>query len=485
MKHLSDAQQEPSSSESTATSSSAPARSALRRYRGITAGLAVTDALCIVVALLGSYVVRFGLEIGVSYSLALAVAPLAWVAIFHGFGLYAPQQLSAVEEFRRIFSASSVGIVLLVMSGYWSKADFSRLWIGVAFLAALGLEMAARRLWRGRIDRLRRAGHLRLRTLVVGTNKEAHRVGEVLSGDLSLGYQPLGFVETRTIIDIPADTAALVHLDQITEAIEEHGVECLFVASTSVSPEDMMWVSQAARQCGAEVKVSANMPEILSSRVSVQQIGDMMALSLRPVRLTGTQAVIKRTFDLVISAPALLLSLPVLVLIAILVRSTSRGPVLYRQERVTKNHRRFTAYKFRTMLNSADELLRGQDVDPTAPFFKLGQEDPRVTRLGRFLRRSSLDELPQLWNVVLGHMSLVGPRPLPTDQIEANLELLGPRLEVPGGLTGWWQVSGRSDVSAGEAIKMDTFYIENWSLALDLFILMKTAGVIIRRTGAV
>jgi lipopolysaccharide/colanic/teichoic acid biosynthesis glycosyltransferase len=143
-------------------------------------------------------------------------------------------------------------------------------------------------------------------------------------------------------------------------------------------------------------------------------------------------------------------------------------------------------YKFRTMRDDADRLLEELEVDPSAPFFKLGAEDPRLTRVGRFLRKYSLDELPQLLNVLKGEMSLVGPRPLPAEQVAANLELLGPRHEVSAGVTGWWQVQGRSEVDdADEAVRMDLFYIENWSLALDLFVLLKTFGAVLAKRGAV
>jgi lipopolysaccharide/colanic/teichoic acid biosynthesis glycosyltransferase len=150
---------------------------------------------------------------------------------------------------------------------------------------------------------------------------------------------------------------------------------------------------------------------------------------------------------------------------------------------VTKGGAAFTVYKFRTMLQNGDSLLGDRLADVSSPFFKV-EDDPRLTKVGRILRKLSLDELPQLLNVIKGEMSLVGPRPLPVDQVAANLELLGPRHEVPTGVTGWWQVNGRSDLSPEEALRLDLFYIENWSLSLDLYILLKTIGVIFARRGA-
>src|SRR6266536_3357566 len=198
----------------------------------------------------------------------------------------------------------------------------------------------------------------------------------------------------------------------------------------------------------------------------------------RPVRLSGTQVVLKRTFDLVVASTALIVSLPLWAVIGVAIRLTSRGSVFFRQERVTKGGRVFWMYKFRTMRTGVEH-----PADTTAPFFKL-LSDPRQTRVGRIIRCLSLDELPQLLNVFKGEMSVVGPRPLPTDQVAANLELLSPRQEVWAGLTGWWQINGRSAVTPEEAVRLDAFYIENWSLTLDLYIVLKTFGAVVSRRGA-
>lgn len=204
---------------------------------------------------------------------------------------------------------------------------------------------------------------------------------------------------------------------------------------------------------------------------------------LKSARLTPSQVWSKRAFDLVMAVIGLLLALPLLMIIALSVRITSQGPIIYRQQRVTKGGRVFTMYKFRTMARDAERYIIEHSIDMTTPFFKL-ENDPRVTRVGAFLRRFSLDELPQLVNVIKGDLSLVGPRPLLADQVAANLELLAPRHQVPGGLTGWWQINGRADIDPSQALLMDLFYIENWSFVLDLYILARTAGAILRRRGA-
>jgi lipopolysaccharide/colanic/teichoic acid biosynthesis glycosyltransferase len=232
-----------------------------------------------------------------------------------------------------------------------------------------------------------------------------------------------------------------------------------------------------ARQAEVEVRVLANLPQMLTSRLAVLKVGPAIAVALRPARLSGPQAAMKRAIDLVGASVGLLLSLPLWPIIALAIRLDSRGPALFHQDRVTKDGRIFRMHKFRTM-RTGDPAF-----DTSRPFFKL-KSDPRLTRVGVILRRLSLDELPQLWNVLTGEMSIVGPRPLPADQVAAHSDLLGPRQAVPAGMTGWWQINGRSQVTADEALRLDVFYIENWSPTLDVYILLKTFGAVFRRQGA-
>jgi exopolysaccharide biosynthesis polyprenyl glycosylphosphotransferase len=451
---------------------------ALRRYRAISMGLAASDALCIVAALMISYQLRYSTRPMPFRELAVvAVAPLLWVAVFRAFNLYAPQHLSPLDEFRGIIGATSLGIVLLVMASYWSKTAFPRAWLGLSWLLALLLELATRRAWESYRLRLKRDGRLSFRTLVVGTTAEATRLAETLK-DPASGFTPIGYVGALDPSVPPNGLHVVGDLPDLRRLGREHDADCFFVASTSVSAEDIFAITQVARQERTEVRLSANLAQTLTSRLTLQKVGGTIALSIRPVRLTRTQVAMKRAFDVVMAAAALVVSLPVWAAIAIAIRLGSPGPVFFRQERVTMGGRIFRMLKFRTMQVDVDS-----PADTSAPFFKL-QADPRLTRVGKLLRRLSLDELPQFWNVLKGEMSLVGPRPLPADQVAANLELLGPRHEVKAGVTGWWQINGRSMVTPEEAIHLDQFYIENWSLSLDLYIVLKTFGAVLGRKGA-
>jgi exopolysaccharide biosynthesis polyprenyl glycosylphosphotransferase len=456
----------------------ARAGGAVRRYRAISMGLAASDAACIVTALIVIYQVRYSTRPMPARELAVVlVAPLLWVAAFRAFNLYAPQHLSPSDEFRGIIGASSLGIVLVVMASYWSKSSFPRAWLGLSWLLALLLELATRRGWEAYRLRLKQEGRLAFRTLIVGTTGEATQLAETLK-DPTSGFTPIGYVGAFDP-SVPANGLAVVgDIGELRHLVHEHDADCLFVASTSVSADDILQVTQVARQECTEVRVSANLSQTLTSRLTLQKVGGAIALSIRPVRLTRMQVAVKRAFDVILASAALAVTLPLWGVIAIAIRLSSPGPMFFHQQRVTKGGHTFRMHKFRTMRVDADRL-----VDTSAPFFKL-QSDPRLTPVGTVLRRLSLDELPQFWNVLKGEMSLVGPRPLPADQVAANLELLGPRHEVPAGVTGWWQINGRSGVMPEEAIHLDQFYIENWSLSLDLYVLLKTFGAVLGRKGA-
>ena len=434
------------------------------------------------VALAGTYLIRNAISpLPPDWIVITFLAPFVWVPIFQIHGLYAPQHLSIVEEARRVMSATSVAIVIVVMASFWSQASFSRLWIGSSWALALCLEAATRMAWRRHRERLRADGKLSLRTVIVGTNDEAERLARTLQSRTS-GFEPIGSLAVGDLyIERDNNLKILGRTRDLLKIVREQGVECIFVASTDITPEGMVDVIKTARREKVDVKLSASLPKIISSRVTMQSLGGAMTLSLRPVQLNGLQKVLKRAFDLFIAIILTVLALPVAAVVALALLLEGKGPVLFKQERVTQGGRVFEMYKFRTMVAGDPSA---HNIDTSRPFFKM-DEDPRVTPIGRFMRRTSLDELPQLINVIRGDMSLVGPRPLPADQVAANLELLDARHEVPAGVTGWWQINGRSRVSPEDAVRFDLFYIENWSLSLDVYVLLKTLVVLATRKGAV
>ncbi len=258
----------------------------LKRYSHIGLGLAATDLICIITALFLAQIISHGVSSPYPTNLtAPLVTSLLWTPLFYCFGLYSIQHLPASEEFRRIIGACSFGILLVVLLSYLSEVELSGAFVTSALAMALGFELAGRRIWRLTVGRLKNGGRLTLRTLVVGTNDEAHRLAEVLKRR-GLGFAPIGYVGSPGAPS-PNSLPLLGHFNSLVELIREHEAECLFVASTALKAEDMLKVVQAARRTGAEVRVSANLPEILTTRLSVQTVAnDLMAITLRPVRLT-------------------------------------------------------------------------------------------------------------------------------------------------------------------------------------------------------
>jgi exopolysaccharide biosynthesis polyprenyl glycosylphosphotransferase len=452
----------------------------LRRVR---IGFAVVDATCLLLAL-ALVAPRWGALSGSGGRLvpAVLVDALAWVIVFRAFGLYRLHRPSAWEEFRRLVGATGLGSLLAFLLAPAWGGSFSRAGLAAVWLVSLFLVVALRTPLRSWIGRLTERGTLAMRVALVGPSAEAKDIAAFLSATRR-GYMPVGRVVGRKEGPVQDDLPVLGSIDELGSIIDRHDIECVFLPP-GVRPEDeILRIARACREANVELRFWANVPGILAGRLRFQPIEDVSALVLAPVQLSGVRALLKRALDLAIASVALLLSLPFIVLAAFAIRTTSRGPVFFRQSRVTKDGRVFTMYKLRTMVSEPKQALDGKLVDLTKPFFKL-KHDPRLTPVGRLLRRWSLDEVAQLFNVLRGDMSMVGPRPLPLEQVAANLDFLRPRHEVRCGITGWWQISGRSDVDSDEALRLDQFYIENWSMGLDFYILLRTFGAVLTRRGA-
>jgi exopolysaccharide biosynthesis polyprenyl glycosylphosphotransferase len=465
-----------------------PAENTPRRYRRLARWTIVTDGSSVVAAILLTRLIRDGLDhIGTGFTMASILAPLAWLGLLGAFQLYSISSLSPVEEFRRLVEATitalAIGFLLPIAQRH--TAPTTGLWQAITVGEVLLFLLISRKLWHRYRWRLHARGELLFRTLVVGINDEAIKVGDALQSRSS-GFLPIGMIETgglgsRSVTSLPV----LGSIIDLSDVIEAHDVECVFVASSAVGPELMKRVATQLRRQNVEIRISANLTQILSSRLSVQPVGELLSLSLKPVRLSGPQAAAKRAFDLFGATFVLVLGSPLWLILAALVKFTSRGPILYRQVRVGQSELPFTAYKFRTMVHGAESMLAEllQRNEASRPLFKI-KDDPRITAVGRWLRRFSLDEIPQLLNVVKGDMSLVGPRPALPSEMRDYEDWHHDRFEVPPGMTGLWQVSGRSELGFDDYVRLDLFYIENWSITYDLFILAKTIPTVISRTGA-
>ncbi|MEP7060746.1 MAG: sugar transferase [Actinomycetota bacterium] len=459
--------------------------SARADYRRLYRLVAVTDTLAIVASMVLAHWIWFGFRVPEGdFLLLLLGAPFVVVAVYAGFHLYDAYRFTPAEEFRRIILAVSLGLTGLVTISFWSLASFSRSWLAVSWALGLILGLGSRRVWHFWIGRARAKGRLSFPTLIVGTNDEADHLVDVM-GRPTFGFKAIGMVTTHAAAANPPRLPVMGSVTELRDLIRDTHAECVFVASSAMSPEEMGHVAKAVRLEGVEVRITATMPEVLASRLTVQPLGGLTALSLRPVRLTGTQVIAKRAFDLTVAGIGALVLSPLFLAIAVAIKLTSPGAVFFRQRRVGHRGRPFTILKFRTMRLGADQMidsLREQHgVDSL--MFKL-KDDPRVTPMGRILRKFSLDEFPQLINVIRGDMSLVGPRPPLPEEVTQYADWQFDRLEVPPGITGLWQVSGRSELSFDDCVRLDLFYIENWSIAYDLYILAKTLPALVSSRGA-
>jgi hypothetical protein len=313
-----------------------------RQYRRHYLLMGLSDTLAVGAALLLAYQLRFGrLLPPLDFWLLLATVPLTTSAVYLTMRLYRAHQFSTAEEFRRIIVAVSLIVSATVTVSFWSKAPVSRLWMLLSWALGLVLALSARRLWHRRVRRTRLAGRLTFRTLVVGANLEAEHLAATMA-TRELGFLPVGFV-TGGRDELRLDDPRVVGpVGRLRELIRETGADCLFVVASAVTPTDVAQVMKARRQENVEVRFTANLPAVLSSRLAPQAVGGVMALSVNVPQLTRVQAATKRACDVLGSALGLLVLLPLFAVVALAVKATSRGPVLFRQERVGLRGRPFT-----------------------------------------------------------------------------------------------------------------------------------------------
>jgi exopolysaccharide biosynthesis polyprenyl glycosylphosphotransferase len=422
-------------------------------------------------------------------SWAAVVLVVAWPSLLGATGAYSERVYgTGSDEYRRIGRA---GFLLLALTSFLSHAaalDLSRIFVVVAIPALTAVTLLGRYAARCRLRRLRAQGRCTKRVLVVG------RGGAVLELAGRLARENYAGLDVVAACVTPSDRARVSEqtdvpvgsLDEVLALAEQVGADTIAVTSASeTAAQYLRQLSWQLEGTGIELLVAPGLIEVAGPRLHIRPFEGLPLLAVEQPCFEGWRRVIKGGVDRVVASLVLVLLAPVLVTIALAVRLTSPGPVLYRQERVGLNGKSFTMLKFRSMVVDADrrlEDLRGDNISDGL-LFKM-RSDPRVTPVGRLLRRLSLDELPQLLNVLRGTMSLVGPRPpLPTEVARYDTSV-SRRLLVKPGLTGLWQISGRSDLSWEESVRLDLRYVENWSLAMDLLILWKTGRAVLSRSGA-
>jgi exopolysaccharide biosynthesis polyprenyl glycosylphosphotransferase len=336
----------------------------------------------------------------------------------------------------------------------------------------------------------RQSGRLLFRTLVVGSNAEAADILRVLRADTTAGLIPVGCLASsqadRLGLDyVVGDVPILGTARDLVQVLESEKLDVVIIASSAFDHDVVARMIAEMRHADIDLHISSGLFEVLTSRVIVSEVAGVPLITVKGITLSKGNVLTKRVFDLVLSTLVLVLGLPVWLVIAAAIKLTSSGPVLYSQERVGLHGKKFGMYKFRSMYTDADARL-GEVMasnEAKGAMFKM-KDDPRVTLAGRWLRKFSLDEFPQIINVLRGEMSLVGPRPPLAREVSSYSMHDWRRLEVVPGMTGLWQVSGRSSLTFDEMVRLDLFYIENWSVSLDLTLIFRTIPAVLFARGA-
>jgi exopolysaccharide biosynthesis polyprenyl glycosylphosphotransferase len=479
----------------------APAASAARsnwrvRYQRV---VVVSDLLAAVLGVCLVFLARFGGQAGALTPTQLGIAaalPGGWLACLAFNRAYEIQFLGAgTIEFVRIGHAFLHATVLTAFAAYVLKADLSRVFVMAALPLVLVLCLSGRYAARKVLHHRRRNGGATVPMLAVGSLAEIVRLRDTL---LVNDYTGLRVVAACVIDSLDGTIGepetsledcgitVLGDIDTVREAAATSGARSVAVVSRDISGDTLRWISWQLEGTELDMIVIPGLTEVAGRRLDIQQVGGLPLLHIAQPELTGPRRVLKAAFDRTAAAAALVVLAPIMLATTALIRLTSRGPALFVQTRVGKNGRTFRMVKFRSMRAGAELLvpeLHEKNEFAGGTLFKM-REDPRITRVGRVLRRYSLDELPQLFNVLAGSMSLVGPRPPLPSEVAGYGGEVRRRLLVKPGLTGLWQISGRSDLTWEESVRLDLRYVESWSLTLDLIVLLKTVSAVIRPRGA-
>ncbi|WP_347756908.1 sugar transferase [Agrococcus sp. ProA11] len=469
----------------------------LQRDRRIRARLSLTDASIILFATVTTTmgVLWATPSFDILYpELVLATPALAaavWLIALVGFRSRETAMLgSGALEYRRVVHATALAFGVLAVPCIAFDWPAMRLQLLIALPAGLLALLVGRWQWRRWLISRRRIGDHVARTILVGDRDEVAYVLERLGSMRDLNYHVLGAaiegdggqpltLRDRTIPVLGSRSA-------LCETAERMGADTVILASKpDADPDYLTQLSRQLEGTCAELVLFSRLTDVAGPRISFRPVDGLPLIQVQIPTFDGGKHVLKRATDIVVAGLALIAVAIISVPISIAIKLDSSGPVLFRQERVGRDGRTFMMLKFRTMRVDAEQQLEAlkEQNDGAGPLFKL-RHDPRVTRVGRFLRKHSLDELPQFWNALKGEMSVVGPRPPLPDEATSYDGTVLRRLYLKPGITGLWQVSGRSDLSWDESVRLDLRYVENWSVMEDLMIIFRTARVVVHPAGA-
>jgi exopolysaccharide biosynthesis polyprenyl glycosylphosphotransferase len=430
----------------------------------------------------------FQRELGLFNLIVFLLLPLGWLAVLWAHGAYDRRYLGVgTDEFKQIVRASWTMIAIVSFLAFATKTHLSRLSVGIALVGALAYILIFRYLARRLLYLARGHGLATHRMLLVGTLPEAMEVLTTITRSPATGLIPVGIHASEGYSAPRRDEPPVPVFAgrDVVALVRELGADTIAVCgSASTESVELRRLAWQLEGTGVDLVVAPQLTDIAGPRVHIRPVEGLPLLYVEEPTLSGLAWLVKNLIDRLVALIGLIVVLPLFIAIAIAIRISDPGPIFFRQARVGREGRTFRVWKFRTMYTDAEDRVAELEElnEGDGMLFKI-RNDPRVFPVGRFLRAASLDELPQLINVLLGEMSLVGPRPLPAE----DGDFLGDvrrRLLVRPGITGLWQVSGRSDLSWDDAVRLDLYYVDNWSLVLDLHTMWRTIGVVLRRKGA-
>jgi exopolysaccharide biosynthesis polyprenyl glycosylphosphotransferase len=462
------------------------------------AALILGDALVVATSFVLAYIVRFftNLPIFVEgamqpefYAPFIAILVPSWIALFALHGLYQHTALfNGTQEYHQIFDASSKGMLLVVtLTFFIPDIVIARGWLIMSWFLSFSLTMLWRFSFRRIVYRFRERGYLTERVLIIGATEEGQAIAEQLCTERRAGAQIIGFIDDRLPLGSDVGGAGLRVLGttgDFVRLVEQCAIEAIIIADTNLIRERLINLDGAMDVLNRlEVRLAPGLFDLLTIGVQVREQGAVPLLSLNKTRITGIHAVGKWLIDRLGALCGLILLAPLFLIVAIAIRLDSPGSIFHRRRVMGVGYRQFDAFKFRTMYVDGDQRLTPAQREELARHGKL-KDDPRVTRVGKFLRRTSIDELPQLINVLLGQMSLVGPRMITAAEMHHFGRWQHNLLTVRPGLTGLWQISGRSNLGYADRVRLDMHYIRNYSIWLDLLIIYRTIPALLKGEGA-
>lgn len=465
------------------------------------ASLVIFDATMTFIAFRLAYYFRFELFVqyfdpnaGISferYQFLIYLMPFVWLAIFAFNGLYAKGNLlGGTREYSKVFRSAGEGFLLIVIVLFLEPTlIIARGWLLMAWGGTFLFVSLARFFLRRIVYALRKHGFFLTPAVIVGANQEGRWLAEQLLRWETSGLHLVGFVDKKTPATFPLfhNLTCLGSVDDLGKIIGQYNIGEVILASSAFSTRD--YLLDIFRRYGVtdevNIRMSSGLYEIITTSLTVNEFAYVPLVYVNKVRLTGTDNTVKFILDYVLAITSLIILCPFLVLIAFLVKTGSPGPVLHRRLVMGLNGKKFYALKFRTMVINGDEVLeKYPELKQELTSNHKLKNDPRVTRIGAFLRKYSLDELPQLLNVLKRDMSLVGPRMISPEEVSMYKQFDMNLLTVLPGITGLWQVSGRSDISYDERVRLDMYYVRNWSIWLDLQLLSQTIPAVLKSRGA-